>query len=90
MAAAQKLRPAATQHASSPAGRPRLQSLFAAQESKGRQTSVLGASALEWLPYRAPCEARSHPCLNTADAAGGPYKQTMVCKLSFVPSSNIQ
>ena len=60
MAAAQKLRPAATQHASSPAGRPRLQSLFAAQESNGRQTSVLGASALDRLPYRAPCVPHRH------------------------------
>ena len=58
MAAAQKLRPVATQHASSPVGRPRLQSLLTAQESKGRQTIVLGASALERLAYSAPCATR--------------------------------
>ena len=59
VAAAQKLRPAATQHASSPAGNPRLQSLFAAHESNGRHTSVLGASGLERLAYSAPCAIRA-------------------------------
>ncbi len=68
MAAAQKLRPAATQHASSPVGRPRLQSLFTAQESKGRQTSVLGASALERLAYSAPCAAHLPLSLHAAPA----------------------
>lgn len=56
MAAATKLRPAATQSTCSPAGRPRLHSLLAAHDSKGRHTSVLGASWLAGLPYNAPCK----------------------------------
>ncbi len=77
MAAAQKLRPAATQHASSPGGNPRLQSLFAAHESNGRHTSVLGASALERLAYRAPCAVCT--CIDECAA----------CSLYDVPHSDL-
>ena len=55
VAAARKLRPAATHRTCSVGGRPRVHSLLAAQDSNGRQTNVLGASLLDGLPYRAPC-----------------------------------
>ena len=55
VATAEKLWPAVTAVASSPGGRLTCQSLLAAQLSKGRYMTVLGASLLDLLPYITPC-----------------------------------
>ena len=54
MATAEKLWPVVTAVASSPGGKLICQSLLAAQLSKGRYITVLGASALEVLAYMTP------------------------------------
>lgn len=54
VARAQKDSPAATAHASSPTGRPTVQSLLGAQLSNGLYITIDGASALDVLANNAP------------------------------------
>lgn len=58
VARAQKVSPAATAQASSPTGRPTVQSLLGAQLSKGLYITMDGASALDVLAKSAPCSTR--------------------------------
>ena len=55
VAAARKLRPAATATTFSPSGMARDHSPLGAQLSRGRNTTMLGASALDLLAYSGPC-----------------------------------